>query len=581
MKYLILIFSLVFTTLLVSPEKSLAQVTCEGSPAADNRAGRKKVKKWDNCIGVQFYCEGAPAEDNQFWGKVRKWNSCRGINLYSYQKNYLKYDGFFSKGKREGLGTEEVLPQSEYFGQKYVGEFKRGKFSGQGKFTYASGEKYVGEWRDEERNGQGSNTYSDGRVLKGIWKDDQLQYAQNNTPPLQNNTPTLKDGLGTLTFTNGTYFGDVKNGGMNGWGTLTLFSGEIQEGEFKNNKLNGQATVTHHPPSQYAGQEYVGMYKDSMKHGKGRLKFPSGEIQDGEFKNDKLNGQGQILLVTGERYVGMFKNNERNGQGTNYFTDGRVQEGIWKDDQFQYAQNNTPQPEARPQITVKKPPDDDKIIPVTSGTGFAVSSDGYVITNHHVIDQCQQVNIHYQGNEIPATVVTYDKQNDLALLKGDFKPETVFSLANNSPGLLQDIYVAGYPFGYKLSSQIKVTKGIISSLTGLENNFSEIQIDAAIQGGNSGGPIVDEMGNLVGVVAYSLNKALYDAENTNFGVKFNLVKNILESNNIKILSENKTIISKPELAKRLSSGTYYISCGMTMALYESLKTQKVFFNHLN
>ncbi|MDA9771502.1 trypsin-like peptidase domain-containing protein [Emcibacteraceae bacterium] len=390
-----------------------------------------------------------------------------------------------------------------------------------------------------------------------------------------------------LTFTNGTYCGEVKNGEMNGWGTLTLFSGEIQKGEYKNNKLNGQATVTYRFPSEYAGQEYVGMFKDSVKHGKGRLKLSSGEIHDGEFRNNLLNGHGQILYVTGDRYVGMLKNNKRDGQGTVYFTNGRVQEGIWKDDQFQYVRNNTPQPEARPPITVKKPPDDDEIIVASSGSGFAVSSDGYVITNNHVIDQCQQVNIHYQGNEIPATVVTYDKQNDLALLKADFNPETVFSLASNSPGLLQDIYVAGYPFGLGISSQIKVTRGIISSLTGINNNFSEVQIDAAIQGGNSGGPIVDEMGNVVGVAVaklsakYMLENYGSIPENTNFGVKINLVKNILESNNIKILSENKTIISKPELAKRVSTGTYYISCGMTMALIEKLKTQKVFFNHLD
>ena len=240
-----------------------------------------------------------------------------------------------------------------------------------------------------------------------------------------------------------------------------------------------------------------------------------------------------------------------------------------------------------PIIDIRKSPDDDEIIVASSGSGFAVSSDGYVITNNHVIDQCQQVNIHYQGNEIPATVVTYDKQNDLALLKADFNPETVFSLASNSPGLLQDIYVAGYPFGLGISSQIKVTRGIISSLTGINNNFSEVQIDAAIQGGNSGGPIVDEMGNVVGVAVaklsakYMLENYGSIPENTNFGVKINLVKNILESNNIKILSENKTTISKSELAKRVSTGTYYISCGMTMALIESLKTQKVFFNHLN
>jgi hypothetical protein len=174
MRSLFLLLSLTFTALFASPEESFAQATCKNSPAQDNRAGRKKVKEWHSCRGIQFYCEGAPAEDNRLWRKVRKWNNCRGINLYSYQKNYLKYDGFFNKGKREGQGTEEVLPPSDYVGQKYVGEFKNGKFSGQGEFTYASGEKYVGELRDDKKNGQGTHYFINGRHITGIWKDDQL-----------------------------------------------------------------------------------------------------------------------------------------------------------------------------------------------------------------------------------------------------------------------------------------------------------------------------------------------------------------------------------------------------------------------
>ena len=71
--------------------------------------------------------------------------------------------------------------------------------------------------------------------------------------------------------------------------------------------------------------------------------------------------------------------------------------------------------------------------------------------------------------------------------------------------MLQDIYVAGYPFGMGISSSVKVTKGIISSLTGVGNNFSEMQIDAALQSGNSGGPILDEQGNVVGVAVAKLD----------------------------------------------------------------------------
>ena len=81
--------------------------------------------------------------------------------------------------------------------------------------------------------------------------------------------------------------------------------------------------------------------------------------------------------------------------------------------------------------------------------------------------------------------------------------------------------MAGFPFGDKFSTSIKVTKGIVSALTGLGNNFSNIQIDAALQNGNSGGPILDEFGNVVGVAVakldakYMLDKFGIIPENTN------------------------------------------------------------------
>ncbi|MDC0431888.1 serine protease, partial [Paracoccaceae bacterium] len=203
------------------------------------------------------------------------------------------------------------------------------------------------------------------------------------------------------------------------------------------------------------------------------------------------------------------------------------------------------------------------------------------------IEGCQKVVVHTKGKELPVTVVTYDPQNDLALLKGDFRPSTVFPLSSNRPELLQDIYVAGYPFGNKISTSVKVTRGIISSLTGIGNNFSNIQIDAALQPGNSGGPIIDEMGNIVGVAVAKLDikKILDDygviPEDTNFGIKSNVVRSILDSNEVDGPPANQSEISKSKLGKMISNGTYYISCWMTMAQIEKMKTKKAFFSELD
>ena len=240
----------------------------------------------------------------------------------------------------------------------------------------------------------------------------------------------------------------------------------------------------------------------------GTSTFANGNKYVGEFRDGDFNGQGTFTFTNGNKYVGDFRNDNFNGQGTKTYADGTIEEGIWKDDKFQYAQKVTPPVIARrkPRSTPRRRLDPNKVVSASSGTGFAVSSNGHVITNHHVIKGCQNVKIHHKGKSIAATLVTFDPRNDLALLKGEFRPSTVLPLSTNSPELLQDVYVAGYPFGRKVSTSVKVTKGIISSLTGIGNNFSNIQIDAALQPGNSGGPILDDRGNVVGVAVARLDK---------------------------------------------------------------------------
>ena len=196
-----------------------------------------------------------------------------------------------------------------------------------------------------------------------------------------------------------------------------------------------------------------------------------------------------------------------------------------------------------------------------------------------MIEGCQNVKIHHRGNTVSAKVLTFDPRNDIALLKGDFRPSTVFPLSNQKPELLQDIYVAGYPFGRKVSTSVKVTKGIVSSLTGIGNNFSNIQIDAALQPGNSGGPILNDRGNVVGVAVAKLDiKKILKSygtipENTNFGVKTSVVKSITDSVNVSLPRPNKSSMSKSKLGKMISDGTYYLSCWMTMAQIEKMKTK--------
>ena len=351
----------------------------------------------------------------------------------------------------------------------------------------------------------------------------------------------------------------------------------------------GQFTVASSVP-KFGGMNYVGEFRNGKPHRQGTATYPDGGKYVGEWRDGKQHGQGTYTFAkSGAKYVGEYRNGKRHGQGTFTFADGRIKEGIWKDSKFQFAQKVTPPVVARkpPSPTPRKRADPDKVVAAASGSGFAVSSKGHVITNNHVIEGCQNVKIHNSGKAIPATVVTYDPQNDLALLKGDFRPATVLPLSNDRPELLQDVYVAGYPFGRKISTGVKVTKGIVSSLTGVGNNFSQIQIDAALQPGNSGGPILDDKGNVIGVAVAKLDikKILKDfgviPEGTNFGVRTNVVQTIADSANVSLPSPNKSTISKSKLGKMISGGTYYLSCWMTMAQIEKARSRKVIFQNLD
>ena len=376
----------------------------------------------------------------------------------------------------------------------------------------------------------------------------------------------------------------------NCFGTYTWtsdeFRGDKYVGEWNDDQMHGWGTFYYLADNEFKGDKYKGYYENSLANGQGTYTFAHGDIHVGNYKDGGKHGQGTYTFGSGEwkgdKYVGEFKNDNFDGQGTYFFRDGEVWEGIWKDNEFQYA-NVIPKNE--PSSTSFEP-DDDKVYSAASGSGFAVTSDGYVITNYHVIDGCTDVKIHDKGKSILATLVTFDPNNDIALLKGDFKPRSFYPLSRETPKLLTEIFVAGHPFGQDISTSVKVTKGIVSSLAGIANNFSNLQIDAALQPGNSGGPIMNDKGNVIGVAVSKLDlEAIVDdygvvPENVNFGVKANVVINILESENIKLPTPNINTIPTNELSELITDGTYYLSCWMTIAQIEKMIETKVMFKDL-
>ena len=228
-----------------------------------------------------------------------------------------------------------------------------------------------------------------------------------------------------------------------------------------------------------------------------------------------------------------------------------------------------------------------KLYRSSSGTGFFVSKAGHIITNNHVINYCNSVQIHREGRRFSTNVIATDLVNDLALLKTSYVPKDILPFRSNGPTLLEQLYVAGYPFGMQMgmSSSLKVSRGIVSALSGLGNNYSHFQTDAAINPGNSGGPITDSKGNVIGVVISKLKKIkprndMQVPEGINFGVKTSSVLNLLSGKSVSYKRESIRSITTKELGLKLTKATTYISCWMTKARYQRGRAKKVLFENV-
>ena len=161
----------------------------------------------------------------------------------------------------------------------------------------------------------------------------------------------------------------------------------------------------------------------------------------------------------------------------------------------------------------------------SSGTGFIITNGGYVITCNHVIKNENDIRIVFNGNELSAKLVLTDPNNDLALLKieGSF-PAIAFS-KNRSAKMGEKVFTVGYPNPSIQGINLKYNSGNISSLTGFQDDVRLYQISVPVQPGNSGGPLLDENGNILGVIVSQLDAKTAFAltgtlpQNVNYAIK--------------------------------------------------------------
>jgi S1-C subfamily serine protease len=175
---------------------------------------------------------------------------------------------------------------------------------------------------------------------------------------------------------------------------------------------------------------------------------------------------------------------------------------------------------------------------VGSGSGFFITPN-LIITNHHVIDKAKNIEIVYNNDQkIAATVLAKDPANDLAILKvDDFKgPVSPLFLGNTQNAKDGDpVYAVGFPMPTMLGDKAKLSEGIINSITGFKDDVRMYQISIPIQPGNSGSPLLNEKGQVIGVVTASMNGAatmLFTGtipQNVNFAVKINYIQNLIST----------------------------------------------------
>ncbi|MEH3144932.1 MAG: serine protease [Methylobacterium frigidaeris] len=174
----------------------------------------------------------------------------------------------------------------------------------------------------------------------------------------------------------------------------------------------------------------------------------------------------------------------------------------------------------------------------SSGSGFFVSEAGHVLTNHHVVAGCAEIDVGRAGvPSVRARLVAADEQNDLAVLSTPLEAPVVPALSLR-PRVGESVYAYGFPLSSLLATTGNFTVGNITASAGLRDDSRMLQISTPIQPGNSGGPLVDQYGTVVGVVTSKLNAmkvalASNDIpQNVNFAIKAMIALNFLDANGI-------------------------------------------------
>jgi len=195
---------------------------------------------------------------------------------------------------------------------------------------------------------------------------------------------------------------------------------------------------------------------------------------------------------------------------------------------------------------------------VASGTGFFISEKGYVVTNHHVIKNAKNISVELESDnelvEYQAEILFDDRKNDLTVLKiknenKELNINIPFQICEKDIPIGSSVFTLGYPMIETMGESLKLSDGIISSLSGYMSNESVYQVTVPINPGNSGGPLFDKSGNLVGII----NAKYTGAENVTYAIKSKKLLKMLEEDDLcntktkEVKFDDLTLVDQVEL----------------------------------
>lgn len=209
------------------------------------------------------------------------------------------------------------------------------------------------------------------------------------------------------------------------------------------------------------------------------------------------------------------------------------------------------------------------VLTVSTGSGIVITPNGLILTNEHVVRQCDSLQVVLGSTRtVRATLRVADAARDLALLA----LEESFPLAapvrqDAAPRLGEPVAVIGYPLVNVLSAQPNVSFGHVNSTVGVKGNPAQMQIDVPVQRGNSGGPVFDAAGNLIGIVvskldALKLAKSTGDLpQNINFAIRGDIVRSFLEDQHVDFTASSASSkLENTEIANRGTAVTVLVRC---------------------